>query len=221
MYEGFPYNTPKYRVIMQKKFRLINSSAEKEKCSMIKITDKGIEGVELINLGYIKRRRGIGRIILPVTRYLRAINAEKYINTGERLLDIGCGDSYFIKRLKCKERYGLDKLLGDEVTDSIKFPDTHFDYVSMLAVIEHIKNPKLILREIHRVLKPKGKFVFTTPKKQAEMLIRLYAKDIDEEHESYFDYERVKELAGDLFEIVGHHTFILGLNQAYCLQKKV
>ena len=187
---------------------------------MIKIDKNGIEGDELNSLGYIKGRIGISRIILPVTRFLRAINAEKYIAGGERLLDIGCGDAYFIKRLKIKERYGLDKLLGDEVTSTLEFPDNFFDYVAMLAVIEHIAEPLVLFREICRVLKPKGRFIFTTPKKQAEFLLRLYARNIDEEHESYFDQKRVKELAEDMFEVVGYHTFIFGLNQAYCLQKK-
>jgi len=78
----------------------------------------------------------------------------------------------------------------------------------------------LLFREIHRVLKPNGKFIFTTPKRQAEFLFRLYAKDIDEEHESYFDIEKVKNLAGNMFEIEDYKTFIFGLNQVFCLQKK-
>ena len=187
---------------------------------MIIIDEKGTKGAELADLGYIKRRIGIGRIILPVTRYLRAVNAEKYISRRERLLDIGCGDGYFIKRSKCKERYGLDKLLGDEVTSALDFPDAFFDYVTMLAVIEHITDPLPLLKEIFRVLKPRGRFVFTTPKKQAEFFLRLYARNIDEEHESYFDLKRVQDLAGDMFEVGGHHTFIFGLNQTYCLEKK-
>ena len=44
---------------------------------MIKIDENGIEGEELDSLGYIKGRIGISRIILPVTCFLRAINAEK------------------------------------------------------------------------------------------------------------------------------------------------
>ena len=187
---------------------------------MLIIDEKGIKGEELADLGYIKRRIGIGRIILPVTRYLRAVNAEKYITRKERLLDIGCGDGYFIKRSKCRKRYGLDKLLGDEVTTALDFPDGFFDYVTMLAVIEHITEPLPLLKEIYRVLKPKGRFVFTTPKKQAEFFLRLYARDIDEEHETYFDLKRVRSLAEGMFEIDGYHTFIFGLNQVFCLQKK-
>ena len=187
---------------------------------MIVITEKGIQGAVIEELGYIKKRKGGGRIILPLTRFLRAVNAEKYISSSERLLDIGCGDGYFIKRSKSRERYGLDKLLGDEVKETLNFPDEYFDYVTMLAVIEHIEAPEKLLKEIYRVLRPSGKFVFTTPKKQAEFFLRLYARDIEEEHESYFDLARVKSLAADMFDVVGYHTFIFGLNQAFSLKKK-
>jgi ubiquinone/menaquinone biosynthesis C-methylase UbiE len=138
----------------------------------------------------------------------------------ERILDIGCGDGYFLLRSKCIERYGLDKRTGDDVTDSLDFPDSYFDYVTMLAVIEHIADPAALIKDIHRVLKPKGRLIFTTPKRQAEVLIRLYVKSVEEEHETYYDLNRVKQLAGDVYDVLGHHTFIFGLNQCFCLEKR-
>lgn len=187
---------------------------------MLKMTPTETSGLAMADLGYVSGRKGIGRWVLPVTRYLRAVNAERYIAPAQRLLDVGCGDGYFIKRSRCEERYGLDKRTGDEVTDALDFPDQYFDYVTMLAVIEHLENPSALVREIHRVLKPGGRFVFTTPKKKAEWLIRLYARDVEEEHESYFDPGTVRDLAGDLFDVEGYHTFLLGLNQAFCLKKR-
>ena len=178
------------------------------------------QGDTLPDLGYANGRGLAGNMILRLTRHLRSVNAEKYILGGHRLLDVGCGDGYFLKRANCKERYGIDKLLGDEVESTLDFPDEYFDYVTMLAVIEHFTNPYVILKEVHRVLKPNGKFVFTTPKEKGEFLIRLYLRDdIDDHHESYFDHERVVEFTDNLFEISGHHTFALGFNQAYCLKK--
>jgi SAM-dependent methyltransferase len=184
---------------------------------MIRYAAGEAAGSALPPRGYIEGRGLAGRLVLPLTRWLRAVHAERYIGAGERLLDIGCGDGYFLRRQRMTERIGLDKRLGDEVTDRLDFPDDHFDYVTMLAVIEHIAEPGPIVAEIHRVLKPGGRFVFTTPKRSAEVLIRLYARDIEEEHETYFDLARVRALAGERFELTGHHSFILGLNQAFCL----
>lgn len=187
---------------------------------MIKIMAKSVSGSKMGELGYVKRRPGIGRWVLPITRYLRAVNAARYVKPKDRLLDIGCGDGYFIRRCPCRERYGLDKRLGDEVKDKLDFDDEYFDYVTMLAVIEHLPCPDETLAEIHRVLKPGGHLVFTTPRRAAEKFIRLYTKDIGEEHESYFDFDRVQRLCGKLFDVVDYRTFLFGLNQVYCLRKK-
>jgi SAM-dependent methyltransferase len=187
---------------------------------MIKITKEGQSGANLESFGYIKGRGLLGRIILPITRYLRAINAEKYMKPAERHLDIGCGDGYFLRRSKCEERFGVDKLLGNEVSDKLDFADSYFDCVTMLAVLEHLSKPEDIFKEVARVLKLGGRFIITTPRKSAELLIKMYTKNIDEEHESYFDYDRIKELAGTNFDIVGYHKFIFGLNQVFCLEKR-
>ena len=190
---------------------------------MITMTKDGTSGASLEELGYIDKRSFIGRMVLPVTRWLRAINVEKYIDRktapNQRLLDIGCGDGYFLKRSNCEERFGLDKRLGDEVTDALDFPDNHFDYVTMLAVIEHIKDPLILMKEVHRVIKPGGRYIMTTPKEAAEFLIHLYVRDIEEEHEIYFDQDSMKIMIDGLFEMTNYSTFILGLNQVFCLEK--
>ncbi len=190
---------------------------------MIRIEADGrITGAEVNPLSYIKKRGVIGRCVLPVTRWLRAIHTEKYmVSPGEHAchLDIGSGDGYFLRRSRCQERLGLDKSYGDDLADLATLSENHFDYVTMLAVIEHLPDPETTLKDIARILKPKGRLIMTTPKKSAEWLIRLYVKDIDDEHESYFDLDRMRKLAGEHFSVVGHHTFILGLNQAFCLEK--
>lgn len=187
---------------------------------MLKITPQGERGNTIEQFEYIQDTNFVSPIILPVTRWLRAINAEKYIGDCERFLDIGCGDGYFLRRRKeCKERYGLDALLGDTVTDTLDFPNDYFDYVTLLAVIEHLSDPEKLVDEICRVLTPNGKLIITTPKKKAEFIIGLYAPDVENMHKSYFDISRIKDIAGDNYDLIGNNTFIFGLNQVFCLQK--
>jgi hypothetical protein len=59
----------------------------------------------------------------------------------------------------------------------------------------------------------------TTPKEAAEFLIHLYVRDIEEEHEIYFDLKSMREVCRGMFEVTGYNTFIMGLNQVFCLEK--
>lgn len=186
---------------------------------MLKLDSEQQNSIPLTPFSYIQSRKILGPLILPFTRWYRAYTIEKYMKPAERHLDIGCGDGYFLKRSKAKERYGLDKLLGDNVKDKLDFPDSYFDYVTLLAVLEHLENPRSLMKEIARVLKPQGKLLMTTPKKMADCLIKLYAHEIDKEHVAYYTFKDIEDLTKDFFKVIRHHRFIFGLNQIFCLEK--
>lgn len=98
-----------------------------------------------------------------------------------KVLEPGCGEGRGIELLSAQagEYVALDKI--QEVIDRLKskfdnvdfrqavFPpfegleDNTFDVVISFQVIEHIQDDKLFLEEIHRVLKPGGKAIITTP----------------------------------------------------------
>jgi SAM-dependent methyltransferase len=186
---------------------------------MLRIGSDEESGTDFKSLNYARGRGFIGKNILRITRWLRAVNAEKYMAPAKSHLDIGCGDGYFLRRSKCDERFGLDILLGDEVKDKLDFQDSYFDYVTMLAVIEHLAQPMAIIKEIARILKPGGKCIITTPKKSSSWILKLYARDIDQEHESYFDLARIKAITEGALQLEEYHVFCLGFNQAFCLSK--
>jgi SAM-dependent methyltransferase len=97
------------------------------------------------------------------------------------LLEVGCGEGRGVSVLqdKVKSYLGVDKI--GEVIDQLKlkFPKASFqqavippfsnlksdtfDTVVSFQVIEHIQDDHLFLKEIHRILKPGGKAIISTP----------------------------------------------------------
>ncbi len=55
-------------------------------------------------------------------------------------------------------------MLDVKIKDT-NFPDTNFDYFEILAVIEYVTNQETMIREIHKVLKPK-RWVCLPPQKR-------------------------------------------------------
>lgn len=137
---------------------------------------------------------------------------------GGRLLDIGCGAyPYFLMNTDFSQKYGLDKLLPETQDPShvergfhlirhdagerreLPFEDGFFDVVTMLAVFEHIDPGKIveIVREVHRVLRPRGMFLLTTPARWTGGLLRflanvgLVSREEIEEHADAYDHPRI------------------------------
>jgi len=66
-------------------------------------------------------------------------------------------------RVMTENRYLDEAFQGS--AESIPYPDETFDLVLANNVMEHIENPHRVYREICRVLKPGGRFIFKTPNK--------------------------------------------------------
>lgn len=93
-----------------------------------------------------------------------------------RILDVGCGLGFFLSGVAS----GWEKH-GQEVSkpcteyaaqfcttfrgtlEEARYPDSHFDVVVSMSVVEHIPDPMPTMREMWRVLKPGGKLVLRTP----------------------------------------------------------
>lgn len=152
-----------------------------------------------------------------ITKRYRAYQAKTFIDDekNKSLLDVGCGDGYFLSKLLFIDKIGIDKSLGDDAEEYIKRCDKNFDYITMLAVIEHFNNPFEILEGCRRILKENGLVIITTPKQSAEKFMKLYAKNID--HKRYFVKSDFESLEG--YKMIHFSTFIFGLNQLIVLKK--
>lgn len=103
----------------------------------------------------------------------QAIEALKGAMTGT-LLDFGCGEKPYESLFTVDRHIGLDLALPgfehlyprvDVFYDGnvIPFEDEYFDSIFSSEVVEHIFNIDQIMRELHRVLKKGGRFMFTIP----------------------------------------------------------
>lgn len=90
--------------------------------------------------------------------------AEAWLQPDAKLLDLGCGPrDQYVPASHYRLRYvGVDydsreaDLLAD--AHAVPFRDGAFDAVLSYAVLEHLYNPQLALREVARVLRPGGVF---------------------------------------------------------------
>ena len=86
-----------------------------------------------------------------------------------RVIDFGCGQGQMKQYLPEKEKYtGIDLFKGknvDLVCDIKKVPikDNSFDAAICNAVLEHVENPEVIIKEIIRVTKPGAKIFISIP----------------------------------------------------------
>jgi len=114
------------------------------------------------------------------TLYLR-------VNQDTRWLDLGCGHQIFPKWMPtadqdqldissaCEVLVGIDydfrslqqhrglkhKIRGD--IERLPFKDQSFDLVTSNMVLEHVRNPRALLAEVRRILRPGGSLLFHTP----------------------------------------------------------
>jgi 2-polyprenyl-3-methyl-5-hydroxy-6-metoxy-1,4-benzoquinol methylase len=116
------------------------------------------------------------KIYGAVLRAVRGLN----LPAGAEVLDAPCGDGEVAIGLAKAgfEVSGVDIVsdllpdakasLGDrfrlaDLTGKLPWPDGAFDLVLSIEGIEHLENPSAFVREVHRLLRPGGIFLLTTP----------------------------------------------------------
>ena len=166
-----------------------------------------------MNKAAAKYTRGKG-LLEPSLAYLRTQCADRLIPPdlrSGRILDIGCGSyPYFLAHTSFQEKFAVDQLpMSEEIATqnriefytlnlnaepSLPFEDKFFSVVTLLAVVEHL-NPNsmaLLFKESHRILKPGGMVILTTPAAWSDGLLKFMARinlvSSEEIHEHAFAY---------------------------------
>lgn len=145
--------------------------------------------------------------------------AQPYI-TGD-VLEVGCGEGRGMDLLMGKagsftavdkiesaigdlqKKYPDARLLSMNIPPLSGLADNAYDVVVSFQVIEHIKKDELFLEEIHRVLKPGGTALLTTPNRRQSLTrnpwhVREYLPD-ELEHlaRKFFSHTEMKGITGN------------------------
>ena len=137
--------------------------------------------------------------------------AQPYING--RLLEVGCGEGRGVELLapRVTEYVAIDKIgniikllrrkhpdiefIQSRVPPFDDIPTAQFDTVISFQVIEHIKNDRLFLEEIYRVLRPGGVALLTTPNRDKTLTRNPW-------HEREYVATELQQHAGGIFDKV-------------------
>jgi 2-polyprenyl-3-methyl-5-hydroxy-6-metoxy-1,4-benzoquinol methylase len=144
-------------------------------------------------------------------------------------LDIGCG--WDATLLKFVEEYistgvGVDfkapelktgkiSTLAVTLSDKLPFKDQSFDFITMLAVMEHLENDRAILEECARLLRPGGGILITVPSWYAKPVLeflafRLHLVNPEEikDHKRYYNRSELHRLIDSVDELeISEHSY--------------
>ena len=137
---------------------------------------------------------------------------------GERVLDAGCGTGYGSHLLSQKAGFtigadyslpALEYAQGRYVAPNLAYAvmnchrlalrGSQFDLVISFEVFEHLEDPLLFLRECHRVLRPGGRLILSTPNRAAwEIHMRSIKQDY-QFHVNLVDLDQLRRFLSRFF----------------------
>jgi 2-polyprenyl-3-methyl-5-hydroxy-6-metoxy-1,4-benzoquinol methylase len=128
--------------------------------------------------GLLKKLESVYRRI-ALRGHVSFISKAAANRTGLELLDVGCGSASLLGLMKnrgfrvmgvdfsseaaavAKTENGVNVIVGS--LGHAAFADASFDIVTLFHVMEHVTNPRAVLKEVARILRPGGSVVLQVP----------------------------------------------------------
>ena len=160
--------------------------------------------------------------------------ATPHIRLQSRVCDLGCGaGAPFLHHIESRLTLGvgLDEHAGEStqtkisvvhanITAPLPLESEQYDHVTMLAVLEHVAEPKSILSEAYRLLRPGGSLIATWPSSAVDPILAILTRIGVVHHELGFHQHqpripvpKLKDILGGIgFATIENGKFELGLN---------
>lgn len=168
--------------------------------------------------------------------------AAQHIRFQSRVCDIGCGaGAPFLQYVESHliSGVGLDEYAGEStkgkisviqanITARLPLESEQFDHVTMLAVLEHLEEPKKVLAEAYRLLRPGGSLIMTWPSFLVDPILEVLTRIgfVNDElgfdqHQPRIPVAKLREMLHEMgFAQIENGTFELGLNNWLVAHKK-
>ena len=115
--------------------------------------------------------------------YRAVLSTTKTAALSGEVLDFGAGTGVLMGRLLASEFSGTitgadmlprpagipegTRWIQADLNEPIPLPAASFDAIVSAEVIEHLENPRAVFREFHRLLRPRGTLLLTTPNQES------------------------------------------------------
>ena len=142
------------------------------------------------NLEYVSKK--YAKTLENIQNHPRYLNYQEIVQSlnqlkpSGRFLDVGAhiGNVLYLARELGYETYGVEPSLSMVTVardfrkltifhgflDEAHYPDQFFDIITLIDVLEHVETPKILLQELHRILKPGGILFIRIPNGAYEKL---------------------------------------------------